>query len=194
MQSKSLLVAIAAFAMTTTGVQAYGTHVLDRAGLSEDQKSALVQAHELKVSGKTDEARDLLVQAGIDEDTLLAIHHAKFQARTDINTALELGDYSLFKEAIGDSPLSDIITSENDFEQFRTAHEYKQAGNTIAAQEILSELGIERQAHQHKKHGFAFSQLSSSQKEALQIARQANDKEAVRAIFEEAGVDGRLFR
>ena len=49
MQSKSLLIAIAAFAVTTTGVQAYGgTKILNRAGLSENQIEAIEEARELK--------------------------------------------------------------------------------------------------------------------------------------------------
>ena len=189
MQSKSFLIAIAAFAVTTTGVQAYGTSILDKAGLSEAQKSALVQAHELKVSGQIDQARDVLVDAGIDENTLLAIHQAKVQARTEIHTALELGDYELFQTAVAHSPLAKIIESESDFEQFRSAHQHKQNGEVVAAQAILTELGIDHTHKNHSQPSFALSQLSEEQKDALQVARQANDRETVRAIFAEAGID-----
>ncbi len=57
----------------------------------------------------------------------------------------------------------------------------------MTAQEILSELGIDQYSAQHKRQGYVFSQLSDGQKEALQVARQANDRNAVRAIFTEAG-------
>ncbi len=61
MQSKSLLIAIAAFAVTATGVQAYGgMKILEKAGLSEEQISAFETARELRQSGDIAGARDAL--------------------------------------------------------------------------------------------------------------------------------------
>ncbi len=193
MQSKSLLIAIAAFAVTTTGVYAYGGgDILEKAGLSEEQKSALEQAHELRKSGDVEAARDVLVEAGIDENVLRAIHQARHEGRKNMHEALAAGDYDAFKTAIAGSPLAEIITTEADFEQFKQAHALKDEGELEEAKILFDELGVDmnekRQRH-HKAVHAVMSSLSDEQKEALQVARQANDRETVQAIFDEAGVD-----
>jgi len=145
MQSKSLLIAIAAFAVTTTGVHAYGGEdILEKAGLSEEQKSALAQAHVLRSSGDVNAARDVLVKAGIDEEALRLIHKAKHSIHK-VGRGAVAGDTEIFRN---------------------TAAPYRQ--------------------HQRDS---ALEQLSAGQKDALQVARQANDRETVRAIMGEVGVD-----
>lgn len=195
MQSKSLLIAIAAFAVTTTGVSAFSGGVLDRANLTEEQRVALEEAHELRQSGDKDAARDLLVEAGIDEEVLHSLREAAHEARSEMHEAVEAGDYERFKELVVDSPLADVITSEADFDLFVEAHELRAAGEYDEAKEILDELGIERPEH-GPKHGRGFgghhldlSSLTDEQREALQVARKANDRETVRAILEEAGIE-----
>lgn len=202
MQSKSLLIAIAAFAVTTTGVSAYaGTDLLEKAGLSETQIEAFEEARELRESGDRDAARDVLVGAGIDEETLRNIHQAVHEARKEMkdamHEALEADDYDAFMEAVIDSPLSDIINSKEDYDLFREAYELKMAGEFEAAKEIMSELGMEEgfgKGHGHKKgHGFGrgglMDNLTEEQQEAIRVAREANDKETVKAILEEAGIE-----
>lgn len=79
MQSKSLLIAIAAFAVTTTGVQAYGNgRLLEQAQLSDEQKAAIEAAHELRQQGDITAARDTLIQAGIAEPELASVRAALF--------------------------------------------------------------------------------------------------------------------
>ncbi len=74
MQSKSLLIAIAAFAVTASGVHAFSSPAAaQRAGLNKEQVRALSEARELKESGDLTAARDKLVEVGITEDSLLAM-------------------------------------------------------------------------------------------------------------------------
>lgn len=71
MSSKYLLIAIAAFAVTASGAQAFsGNTYLNRSSLSGSQAQAFTVARELKQKGRIDEARDVLVKAGIDESAL----------------------------------------------------------------------------------------------------------------------------
>ena len=90
MQSKSLLVAIAAFAVTATGVQAYGgIQAWERADITEEQRSALEEAHELRLGGDKEAARDVLVEAGIDEEVLRSLREASKEVRAEIREAIE---------------------------------------------------------------------------------------------------------
>jgi len=192
MQSKSLLIAIAAFAVTTTGAQAYGGAILERANISDDQRSALEQAHELRKGGEIEAARDVLVEAGIDEEVLHELRQAARETRSEIKLAVEAGDYDLFRELIVDTSLADIITSEADFALFKEAQELRQSGDYEDARVIFDELGIDKSKYGHqllKRH--IAHQLTDEQKEALLVAKQANDREAVKAILEEAGIERR---
>jgi len=193
MQSKSLLIAIAAFAVTATGVSAYdGIEIFNRAGLSEEQVTAFERARELRESGNFVAARDELVEAGVDEETLRLIREAAKEARNAVHEAVKEGDYEAFKVAIADSPLADIITSEADFEQFKEAQKLRRAGEWETAQTLLTDLGIEGKGWKHHRptmHRGFLSELSDEQLEALRVARQANDRATIQAIFDEAGVD-----
>lgn len=193
MQSKSLLIAIAAFAVTATGVQAYGgMKVLEKAGLSEEQISAFETAHELRKSGDIEGARNALLEAGVDETTLQAVHEASKEMRDAMHQALEDGDYEAFKAAVAGTPLAETIDTEADFEKFVEAHELKEEGKWEEAKVILDELGVEpslRMPGRHLGMGHQFDDLTDDQREALQAARKANDKEAVKAILEEAGIE-----
>ncbi|MBP9843213.1 MAG: hypothetical protein KBC62_04385 [Candidatus Pacebacteria bacterium] len=197
--SKSLLIAIAAFAVTATGVQAFqGTQFLQRAGLSEEQISAFETARELRKAGDPKAARDILIEAGVDEAVLKSVKDAAKEHRQAIFDAVEAEDYEAFKTAIEGSPLADAIDSEEDFQKFVMAHTLKEEGRWDEAKEILDDLGIEpRERMPGMRHGHGmmggrpplWEGLTDEQQEALEVARKANDKEAVKAILEEAGIE-----
>lgn len=197
MQSKSLLIAIAAFAVTATGVQAYGgADMLQKAGLTEDQISAFETAREKRQSGDIIGARDTLVKAGVDEKVLVAMHKASKEAKDAIRQAVEKGDYAAFKSAVVGTPLADSIDTEADFKRFVEAHLLKEDGKWQEAKKILDELGVKApQRHlsmgHHKGMGIRhhFQDLSDGQRQALQIAHKANDKDAEKAILREVGID-----
>ncbi len=192
MQSKSLLIAIAAFAVTATGVHAYGGYkILERAGLTNEQMSAIQEAQELRAAGDLTAARNLLIKAGIDEGALLSMHRVANKTNEAVREAVIAGDYKAFKEAVADSPLADIITSEKDFERFKEAHELRMSGNWDEAESLVSELGLEREMSGHhkvsKNHSF-LEEFSDEQREAFQVAQQANDRATMHAILDEAGI------
>lgn len=197
MKSKPFLIAIAAFAVTATGVQAFGnTQMLERAGLSEKQISAFEIAKERRESGDFEGARDVLIEAGVDEEVLKSVHQVIHESKDAMRKALEDADYEAFKPAVANTPLADTIDTEDDFRQFAQAHELKQAGQWDEAKIILDELGVkspQRHFGMGQRGGVRMSEefqnLTGEQRDALQVARKANDKEVVKAILEEAGID-----
>jgi hypothetical protein len=196
MHSKSLLIAIAALALTATGAQAFTGETLLQAGLTESQLAAFEVARELRAEGDQAGARDILVEAGIDEtiiervrSVLSADHRAKHDA---MHAALEAGDYEAFLTAVVDSPLADIITTEADFKQFKEAHELKTAGDQAGAASIFRDLGLPesptRRGGSHHGHNGGIDSLSDDQKAAFEVAKTANDRETMQAIMVEAGM------
>jgi hypothetical protein len=191
MQSKSLLIAIAAFAVTTTGAQAFvGDKYFNQSGLSTAQIQAFTQARELRQNGDKDAARDLLLKAGVTAETMDSLRVAAHASHDAIHAAVLAGDYSVFKEAVAGSPLYDIITNEADFALFKEAHNLKRGGSFAEAKNIFNDLGVP--SHQTgkniKKHYNRFLELSDEQKDALRVARQSNDRETVEAILSEVGI------
>ncbi len=197
MNSKSLLIAIAAFAVTATGAQAFvGTNYLAQAGLTQTQIEAFTQARELRLKGKPDEARDLLLEAGVDEETLDSVRAAARAAREAVRTAIENEDFAAFRTAIEGTPLYDIITTEEDFKLFIEAHDLRAEGKYAEARDSLNELGApaEGKYGMHRGGGNGMMggprfELSEGERDALRAARQANDKETVREILRAAGLD-----
>lgn len=191
MQSKSLLIAIAAFALTTTGAQAFvGDKYFNQSGLSVEQIQAFSHARELQQNGDKEGARNLLLKAGVTAETMDSLRVAAHASHDAIHAAVLAGDYAAFKGAIAGTPLNDIITSEEDFVLFKQAHELKREGSRAEARAIFTELGVP--SHQTgkniKKHYNRFLELSSEQKDALRAARQSNNKKVAEAILGEAGI------
>lgn len=194
MQSKSLLIAIAAFAVTATGAQAYvGAKYLADSGLSTTQVEALKEARDLKKHGEVDKARDLLVEAGITEEVMESLRAAAHASHEAIHKAVEDNNYAAFVEAVAGTPLAESIDSEADFALFVQAHNLKSEGKFTEAKTILTELGVPNHASRHEEKGrgefIRDFDLTEEQRDALRAARQANDRETVTAILKEAGID-----
>ncbi len=207
MNSKSLLIAIAALALTASSAQAFSSHALITAGLSEEQQAAFVVARELREEGNVTGARDVLVQAGIDEVVIEKVRSAvqaeKQAEHKAIRDALANNDFTAFTVAITDSPLADLITTAEDFASFKEAHELMDSGDKAGAKAIFTELGLP-ESHHHKHGGRGMMQqgrykqghgeaplreeLTEAQIQAFNVARQANDRDAMDAIMEEAGI------
>lgn len=192
MQSKSLLIAIAAFAVTATGAQAYiGTEQLSRAGFTSHQIEAFSEARELKAKGQVEKARDVLLEAGVDEKKLNTLRKVSHDTHHKLYLSIKHDDYESFKTAVAGTPLDDIITTEIDFTQFRQAHKLQQEGELDEAKAIFTDLGLPtlEKNFVHKSHGHQnWLELTDEQRDALSVARQSNDQETVQAILEEAGI------
>lgn len=147
MQAKTLLIPIAAFALSATGVSAFNSDVLHRAGLSEAQIHAFETAHELRKEGDVTKARDVLAQAGIDLSTMEsvreAMHEHKDAMRMAIDAAVANNDLQAFKIAVAGSPLQEIVTTQEEFDLFREAHMLHEEGEHKEARKIMEDLGFE---------------------------------------------------
>ncbi|MEZ4104371.1 MAG: hypothetical protein R3B60_03735 [Candidatus Paceibacterota bacterium] len=193
MQSKSLLIAIAAFAVTATGVQAYvGVDRLEKAGFSPSQIEALAEARELRAHGDNKKARDILLEAGVDEEKLKELKKLSHNLRHELYESVLSGDYDNFKGLIVGTPLSDIVTTEADFELFKEALKLRQNGEFEEAKVKLDKLGVGEefgsQGKHHGKKGKKWLDLTPEQQDALMVARQSNDKETIKEILKEAGL------
>ena len=174
MKSTSLLIAIAAMAVTTATAQAFSGDMLREAGLSENQVAAFVIARELSREGDTGKARDILLEAGIDESTIdnirQALHKHRQAHRQSVVTAKQATTFTDFQAAVAGTPLADIVTTEEAFLSFKNQQ-------------------VKRQLARERRQVVDWSDsLSTEQTAALQMARQANDKKAAHAILEEAGL------
>ena len=202
MNSKSLLIAIAALALTASGAQAFTGDALIAAGLSTEQQVAFEVARELREEGNVTKARDVLLEAGIDEDTLkkvrTAMHDERHAEYVAMEAAIANNDFAAFIIDIKDSPLADILTTEADFQSFKEARALRASGDKEGAKAIFAELGIpeHKEGKRHGGHGGRgmhseqpFSdQLTDAQKVAFSVARQANDRDAMDGILDEAGI------
>lgn len=99
--------------------------------------------------------------------------------------------------------LETLELTDDQLAALEVAHELRHEGDKEAAKEVLEAAGIdrelmrgikdavktERKAHRQERKAEIETQLTEDQLEALQVAREANDKEAARAILEEAGIE-----
>ncbi len=156
MEAKSLLIPLAAFALSATGVSAFNSDVLEKAGLTEKQIAAFEEARELREDGDIEGARDVLIEAGINlpvmESVREAMHEKMLSQRTALDAAIDTDNYQAFKEAIEGSPLADIVTSEDDFQQFSEAHRLHKKGKHEEARMIMEELGFPHTKRTHMNH------------------------------------------
>ncbi len=146
---KQIMIPMAAFAITVSGASAFsGSDWVSKldVDLTDEQVSALEQAKEIRQSAE-EEAKQVLVEAGLDETKMKAIHDAMREMHKAnheaMENALESEDYEAFKEAVADTPLSTQITTEAEFSKLAEAHALREAGDPEAAQALLAELGIE---------------------------------------------------
>ncbi len=136
---KALLIAIAAFAVTATGVQAYvGNEQLNKAGFSEQQIQALVQARELKSQGEIDKARDVLLKAGFDEEKVANLREVIKKAH---NKGKHKHKHRGWVEGL--TP-----------EQGDALRAARQANDHVTVKEILREAGIinSYEKHNHERY------------------------------------------
>ncbi len=189
---KTLLIPLAAFAVTVTGASAFSGDMLKRAGLNDDQIAAFETAKELRESGDKEAARDVLLAAGVDEDVIKQVREAMREHKNDIHSAIATRDYEAFKEAIEGSAFADMIDSEAEFDRLVEAYELMRDGDREGAKDIFDELGLTGFGMDNSKDNMRpnfMSLLNTEQKEALREAMENKDRERVREILDEAGVE-----
>lgn len=148
---KQIMIPLAAFAVTVTGASAFNGDWLNKidVDLSEAQISALTEVQEKRADGATrEEVSAILDEAGLDRTKMIevktAMHELRQTMHEEVENALESGDYEAFLKAVDGTPMADKITTKENFEKMVEAHEMREQGDFEGAQEIMSELGIER--------------------------------------------------
>ncbi len=195
MNIKSVLIPVAAFAVTVTGVSAFNSDLLVKAGLSEDQISAFEEAKELRESGDKDGARDVLEEAGIDESVMEKLRDVMKGQHSAVKTAVENNDFEAFKAAVAGSPLADIIDTSEEFAQFVKAHNLMKDGNKDDAKSIFEELGIKGPAgHGGPMNGEGkeppfLESLTDEQKAEVKAAFEARDHDKVQSLLKSYGIE-----
>jgi hypothetical protein len=134
--SKSLLIAIAAFALTASGAHAFSGEALMRAGLTASQRAAFEVARELRLEGDITGARDLLVEAGIDELVIERVRTVLSDAKP---TPPRVGNKKLhYAGAQQQSYLSSQLTSAQKLALFAA----QSANDRETIEAILEEAGL----------------------------------------------------
>ncbi|MFH1287051.1 MAG: hypothetical protein ABII02_04890 [Candidatus Magasanikbacteria bacterium] len=93
-----------------------------------------------------------------------------------VQAALASGDYTAWKDAVGDKGMSEYVTEEN-FDQFVQIHNLMKSGDKDGAKAIAEELGLPE-----------IGQMKGEHREAVQAAVEAGDY----AAFQEAVGDGKM--
>lgn len=193
MSMKSILIPLAAFAVTVTSANAFNSDMLRRAGLNDDQIAAFEEAKELREAGDKEKARDVLVAAGVDEDIIRQVREAMRQSADAIRAAVKANDYQAFEAAVVGSPIADIVDTEAEFDKLVEAHALLEAGNREGAQDIFDELGLpmpnSMRHHQGWNGGAFMSKLDDAGKAKLTEAMKNRNQAQVRQIMKEAGID-----
>lgn len=146
---KQIMIPLAAFAVTVTAASAFtGSDWMQNldVDLTDAQISALEEAHEIRQTA-AEQAQEVLEEAGVDEELMKEIHEAHRENQRAnheaIKTAINNKDYNAFITAIADTPMSEVIDTEAEFEKIKEAHNLRETGDFEAAQSIMSELGLE---------------------------------------------------
>ena len=105
-----------------------------------------------KESGDTETAKALAEELGLPERDEKKAHEWS-EDREAVRTAVEAGDYEAFMSVAGEQLLEKINT-EDKFVTFVELHEARELGDNERAQELATELGLERSegnGHQGKR-------------------------------------------
>lgn len=194
MNLKSVLIPIAAFAVTVTGASAFSSDVLVKAGLSDEQVAAFEEAKELRESGDKEAARNVLEEAGIDESVMEKLRDIMKEKHSAVKAAVEKNDFAAFKVAVADSPLAEIIDTEAEFAKFVEAHTLMKNGNGDEAKTIFDDLGLKRPEGHGPMNGEGkeppfFDHLTDEQKAEVKAAFEARDHDKVKDLLESYGIE-----
>lgn len=124
------------------------------AGLTEEQRSALEEARELRKEGDLESAREVLKGAGFDPEMRRPHMLAKTEEeRTEMQkrheailSAIEENDFEAFQDAVADAPFATLVTEEN-FAKLVEAHKLLEAGDKEGARALFEDMGYGPRHH-----------------------------------------------
>jgi hypothetical protein len=109
--------------------------------LTDEQKEALKKARELHKEGKHEEAMSLITSAGIVLPEIKDPEQHKERKR-HFDELIESNDYEAFRQKVADTPMADIIDTQDKFDALVESHELRDEGKYEEAREILEDAGI----------------------------------------------------
>ena len=111
--------------------------------VSEEDFVKMQEMHALRAEGSFEEADALREELGLSERGGRGMHKGgQFsENRQAVYEAMESGDYTAWKEAMGDRPGGATLTEE-DFQKLSQAHQLKKDGDVEGAEIIMEELGL----------------------------------------------------
>ena len=114
--------------------------------ITEENFAKFVEARQLMVDGKYEEAEALREELGLQNNRGFrkGMHKKNFdpERQVAIMQVMENNDYATWKELMGDKPMAEVITEEN-FSKLVEVHNLKQAGKYEEAKVLWEELGLD---------------------------------------------------
>ncbi len=111
--------------------------------LTDGQRDALEKAHVLRMSGKHAEAKSVITSAGIVLPEIKDPEQHKERKR-HFDELIESNDYEAFRQKVAETPMADIIDTQEKFDALVESHELRDEGRYEEAKEVLENAGIKR--------------------------------------------------
>lgn len=145
-RKKIALATLPALALLVLGSSVASAHMRPFA-LTEEERTAIEEARELRKEGDLEGARDALLEAGLDPHRRFAkmrhgmmhMHSGGGEKHAALIEAIENNDYAAFTRAIAGTPFGEALR-EDEFAILVKAHELRVAGDFEGAREILQDL------------------------------------------------------
>ncbi len=109
--------------------------------LTAQQQEALEDAQALRKEGRYAEAVSVIRDAGITLPEIKDPEQHKERKR-EFDALIESNDYEAFRRMVADTPMADIIDSQEKFDALVESHELREDGKFEEAREALEDAGI----------------------------------------------------
>lgn len=110
-------------------------------GLTDEQREALEEAHQLRREGRYPEAIHVIRDAGIVLPVVKDPEQHK-ERKKEFDALIESNDYEAFRRMVADTPMADIIDTQEKFEALVESHSLREDGKLDEAREALEDAGI----------------------------------------------------
>lgn len=110
-------------------------------GLTDEQRTVLEEARDLRQEGNFEAAEELLEANELDRGSFQERRQARHENREVVHAAVEENNYQAYLSAVAGTPREDV--SEAEFMQIVEAHELREVGDFDGAREIMEELGFQ---------------------------------------------------
>jgi hypothetical protein len=128
--------------MLLFGVLGSSTSYAYGRNFTDEERTALEEARDLREQGEFEKAQEVLKEAGVQNSLgRMGVGGLFYEEREAMRQAIQDGDYDSFVAATKDMPFADEV-SEKLFETIVAAHSFRQSGNFNAARKLLESEGV----------------------------------------------------